>query len=238
MVVPKTSKTGVASLALAGLALGLAVVSLVLVFVLTKDEDTGSGGGGGNPTNPPTPQPTSAPTPSPDINPAPPTCKAFQRGLNVGCEPPVALDTIRPLTEDMIVQIKALFNDRVPYSSDSNFQNAAKPGDPGRVGFDFVISTQYDTPAWKASEIAQYALQGIAANDPTLDDTVITVSSTTDASLLTNPNEKTIVTFYKVAKPWPGDPGRTLNMPENDRNTGAAYVRTLHPEDKCYSCDP
>jgi len=235
-------KPSVASI-FGGLALVFGILSLVLFIILMKkdekDENGGVGGGvggGGIPT--PGPEPTPEPTPCPDFLPAPPTCKAFQIGLNVGCEPPVTLNTIRPLTEDMIAQIRALFNDRVAYSSESNFQSAAKAGDQARVGFDFLISTKYDTPSWKASEIAQYALQGITANDPDLKNTVITVSSITDANLVANPNEKTIVTFYKAATPLPGDPGRTTDMPMNDRNTGTAYVRALHPQDKCYLCDP
>lgn len=215
-------------------ALAVAVIAFLasttaLIFVIFKPENEGGGGGTGGGSVEPIP-------PTPECFPAPETCKGFQRGLNVGCDPPVPLDTVRPLTEDMILQIKALFGDRVPYSSESNFQVAAKPGDAGQVGFDFLISTEYDSPAWKASQIAEYCLQGITANDQSLEDTAITVSSTVDSSLVSNPKEKTIVTFYKLATPLPGNPGRTTEMPLNDRNTGIAYVRGLHPEDKCYIC--
>lgn len=216
-------------LALAGIALGLVIAGVVvLVWWLgnrNNRDDTGAAVGG------------STPDPTCDPLPAPPTCKAFQKGLSVGCEPPVDLEMIRPLTEDMIIQTKALFNDRVAYSSESDYQAAAEPGDLGRVAFDFIISTEYDTAAWKASEIAQFALQAITANDPDLKDTVITVSSLTDAGLASNPKEKTIVTFYKVSKPSQGEAGRTVTMPSNNRNLGSAYVRDLNPGDKCYTCD-
>ena len=218
-------------LIVAGTVLGLAVLAVILVIIL-RDDGNDSGGGGDNPTQPPTS------TPCPELLPASPTCIAFQRGLNVGCEAPVTLDTIRPLTEDMLVQARALFNNRIAYSSETNFQAPAEVGGEGRISFEFPISTEYDTAAWKASQIAEYILQGITANDPALEDTLITVSSFTDPNQAPDPKQTTYVTFYQVPARGPNGPGRTVTMPDNNRNTGSAYVRKLDPEDKCYKCGP